>query len=274
VSVVGNFCEPGFDLQTPFDAAVVIGSIVRPTLKDALLSVFRQTHPGRIQIMLGIDKAMGDRAVIEEALKHRPPNQVVTLLDLGYSTSVRHGGVHADLWGGALHTVLSYLANSRYITYLADDNWMHEQHIATLLASIRDYDWAFSLRWYVDDATRKPLCVDLWESVGPGKGVYAQTFGGFVDPNCMFIDKVRCEPVLRHRSLPFMSAAAGLVPSDRGLFEQLRHRPWVCTGQPTSYYTIQPSDTNHESRMTMIRAFLASQGNAALPPNVLGRERV
>ena len=66
MSVVGNFCEPGFDLQTPFDAAVVIGTIVRPTLKDALLSVFRQTHPGRIQIMLGIDKAMGDRGVIEE----------------------------------------------------------------------------------------------------------------------------------------------------------------------------------------------------------------
>ena len=112
MSVVGNFCEPGFDLQTPFDAAVVIGTIVRPTLKDALLSVFRQTHPGRIQIMLGIDKAMGDRSVIETALKHRPPNQVVTLLDLGYSTSVRHGGVHADLWGGALHTVLRAVRES------------------------------------------------------------------------------------------------------------------------------------------------------------------
>ena len=273
LSVVGNFCEPGFDLQTPFDAAVVIGTIVRPTLKDALLSVFRQTHPGRIQIMLGIDKALGDRGVIDEALKHRPPNQVVTLLDLGYSTSMRHGGVHADLWGGALHTVLSYLANSRYITYLADDNWMHEQHVSTLLSAIGDRDWAFSLRWYVDDATRKPLCVDLWESVGPGAGVYAETFGGFVDPNCMFIDKIRCEPVLRHRSVSFMSSV-GPAPSDRGLFDQLRHRPWVCTGQPTSYYTIQPSDTNHESRMELIRRFLAEHGNEALPANVLGRERV
>jgi len=274
VSVVANFCEPGFDLQTPFDAAVVIGTIVRPTLKDALLSVFRQTHPGRIQIMLGIDKAMGDRGVIEEALRHRPPNQVVTLLDLGYSTSVRHGGLHADMWGGALHTVLSYLANSRYITYLADDNWMHEQHVSTLLAAIGERDWAFSLRWFVDDATRKPLCIDMWESVGPGRGVYAETFGGFVDPNCMFIDKVRCEPVLRHRSMPFVSESGRITPSDRGVFEQLRHRPWACTGQPTSYYTIQPSDTNHESRMTLIRDFLSRDGNATLPPNILGRERV
>jgi len=150
---------------------------------------------------------------------------------------------------------------------------MHEEHVSTLLATIGEHDWAFSLRWYVDDATRKPLCVDLWESVGPRAGVYAETFGGFVDPNCMFIDKVRCEPVLRHRSIPFVSAV-GPTPSDRGLFDQLRHRPWVCTGQPTSYYTIQPSDTNHESRMELIRRFLAEHGNQALPANVLGRERV
>ena len=273
MTVVANFHDEGFDLQQPFDAAVVISTILRPTLKDALLSVFRQTHPGRIQIMLGIDKALGDRGVLEEALKHRPPNQAVTLLELGYSTSARHGGVHADLWGGALPTVLGYLANSRYIAPLADDNWMHDQHIATLLAAIGDRDWAFSLRWYVDDATRKPLCVDLWESVGPGAGVYAETFGGFVDPNCMLLDKVRSEPVLRHRSLTFMSPV-GPAPSDRGVFDQLRHRPWVCTGQPTSYYTIQPSDTNHQSRMTLIRQFLAEQGNAALPSGVLGRERV
>ena len=89
----------------------------------------------------------------------------------------------------------------------------------------------------------------------------------------MFIDKVRCEAVLRHRSIPFMSAV-GPAPSDRGLFDQLRHRPWVCTGQPTSYYTIQPSDTNHESRMELIRRFLTEHGNQALPANVLGRERV
>lgn len=273
MSVVRNHCEPGFDLQTPFDAAVLITTIVRPTLKDALLSVFRQTHPGRIQIMLGIDKALGDRGVLEEALTYRPPNQVVTLLDPGYSTSMRHGGVHPNPWGGAIPTILGYLANSRYIAPLADDNWMHEQHLATLLAAIGGRDWAFSMRWYVDDTTRKPLCIDLWESVGPDAGVYAETFGGFVDPNCMLIDKQRCEPVLAQRTRTFMSPV-GAAPSDRGVFEELRRRPWICTGQPTSYYTIQPSDANHESRMTLIRQFLAEQGNAALPANVLGRERV
>ena len=273
MSAVGNFCEDGFDLQEPFDVTVLITTILRPTLKDALLSVFRQTHPGRIQIMLGVDKALGDRGVLEAALKHRPPNQVVTLLEPGYSTSMRHGGVHANPWGGALPAVMGYLANSRYIAPLADDNWMHEQHLSRLLAAIGDRDWAFSMRWYVDDATRKPLCVDLWESVGPSKGVYAETFGGFVDPNCMLIDKVRCEPVLALRSRTFMSLV-GAAPSDRGVFAELRRRPWVCTGQPTSYYTIQPSDANHESRMTLIREFLASNGNADLPANLLGRERI
>jgi len=32
--------------------------------------------------------------------------------------------------------------------------------------------------------------------------------------------------------------------------------------------------TNHESRMELIRRFLAEHGNQALPAHVLGRERV
>jgi len=262
LSPVTNFHHPDIDLQKPFDAAVVIGTIVRPTLKDALLSVFRQTHRGRIQIMIGIDKALGDRRVLDEALEHRPPQQAVTLLDLGYSTSVRHGGLHPDKWGGVIHTVLSYLANSRYITYLADDNWMGERHIESLLAAIGDNDWAYSLRWYADDATRQPICRDLWESVGLEAGVYGDKFGGFVDPNCMLIDKIRCEPVLRYRSIPFWTPA-GTAPADRSLFDALRRRPSVCTGEATSFYTIQPSDPNHRGRMELINAHLASQGSAA-----------
>src|SRR5579885_570719 len=74
-------------------------------------------------------------------------------------------------------------------------------------------------------------------------------------------------------SIPFLGPT-GPAPADRGLFDQLRHRPWVCTGQPTSYYTMQATDTNHEIRMALIREFLAREGNATLAPHVLGRERV
>lgn len=260
---IANFHHDGFDMQRPFDAAVVIATILRPTLRDALLSVFRQNFKGRVQILVGIDKALGDRGILEAALAERPPHQAVTVLDPGYSTSVRHGGLHPDRWGGVLHTVMGYLANSQFVSYLADDNWMGPRHLGSLLHAIGDHDWAFSFRWYVDEKTRQPICVDQWESVGPGRGVFAERFGGFVDPNCMLLNKLRCEPVLRYRSLPLIMPE-GEVPSDRAVFQQLRNRPWVCTGLPTSFYMIQSSDENHENRMNAIRRSLEGSAEASV----------
>ncbi len=233
-------------------------TILRPTLKEALLSVFAQRFSGRIHVVLGIDKAMGDRRVLDDVLALRPANLAVTVVDLGYSTAVRHGGLHRDDCGGALRTVMSYLANSRYLTYLDDDNWMHETHIESLRAVIDGHDWAYSLRHYVDDVTRRPLCIDQWESIGPGRGVQAHDFGGWVDPNCLMIDKERAEPVLRLWSVPF-ATPAGLVPSDRTVFDILRRRPGICTNTATSYYTLQRSDVNFAPRMDLVRAHVAAQ---------------
>lgn len=252
MSILANYHDPGMSLQEPFDVAVVMTTLLRPTLKDALLSVFRQNFPGRVQTVLGVDVAKGGRAGLDEALAHRPPNHAVTFMDLGYSTSTRHGGLHLDDCGGALRTMLSYMANSRYLAYLDDDNWMHERHLSSLRAVVGGHHWAFSLRWYVDEATRRPLCIDQWESIGPGRGVQAEPFGGWVDPNCMMIDKVLCEPVLRHWSLPLMMPTGG-VPSDRSVFDQLRRRPWICTGMATSFYTMQRTDPNYNSRMELVR---------------------
>jgi len=38
----------------------VIPTVLRPTLKDAFLSVFHQTFPGRVQVLIGIDRTAGD----------------------------------------------------------------------------------------------------------------------------------------------------------------------------------------------------------------------
>ena len=34
----------------------MIPTVLRPTLKDAFLSVFHQTFPGRVQVLIGIDR--------------------------------------------------------------------------------------------------------------------------------------------------------------------------------------------------------------------------
>jgi hypothetical protein len=258
VSTVGTFRDDGFSMQEPFDAAIVIATIMRPSLAPALRSIFRQSFRGRTQIVLGVDKVVGDRGFLDAVLQERPSHQAVTLLDLGYSTARPNGGLHPDPWGGALLTILSYVANSRNVAYLDDDNWLAPRHIETLLAAIQGKDWAFSLRWYAEDHTGRPLCIDEWESVGPDRGVYAVRFGGFVDNSCLMIDKLKCEPALRLWSRPFKLPEGGYAPADRSFFEDLRKRPYACTDEATSFYTLQASDFNHAERMALVRERLAT----------------
>jgi hypothetical protein len=239
--------------QTPCDVAVVIPTIVRPGLLRAVLSVFRQRFEGRIQVLLGIDKILGDRQVLDEIEKRRPANCVLTILDLGYSTSIRHGGLHPAKDGGTLRTILSYAANSRYVAYLDDDNWFAEDHLSSLLQAISGAEWAFSLRWYVDEQKQEPLCVDEWESVGPHAGFFNDRFGGFVDPNCLMIDKLQCEAALRWWSIPLYGDPVGMS-GDRHVFKHLlQHHPCAGTGRATSYYVIHAKDAMHPIRQQWIR---------------------
>ena len=260
--LVSTFHEDLTSVQRPFDAAVVMPTVLRPTLREAVLSVFRQSFRGRLQILIGIDRSKGDAAVLEDILTQRPPRHAVTLLDPGYSVSVRNGGVHLDGLGGTMRTILSYMANSRYVAYLDDDNWFAERHIESLLAAIRGHDWAFSLRWFVDEATRQPVGIDTFESIGPGKGVYNVGLGGWVDPNCLMIDKLNCEPVLRCWSTQFPFRGKNWS-SDRTVFDALRHRRWICTRKPTVFYAMHESDLNHAARMQYLSESRSAEASAA-----------
>ena len=64
--LVSTIHEDIASAQRPFDAAVVIPTVLRPTLKDAVLSVFRQSFPGRLHILIGVDRPMGDDQVLDE----------------------------------------------------------------------------------------------------------------------------------------------------------------------------------------------------------------
>ena len=247
-----HFADPGTDLQATFDVAVVMPSILAPSLRRAVESVYSQTLAGRIQILIGIDQAAGSRDIVDEICRTRPGNCILTLLDLGYSTSVRHGGLHAARDGGAMRTVLSYLANSPHLAYLDDDNWWRPDHLSSLHAAIQEADWAFGLRWFVDHETQQPLCVDAWESVGPGKGTYAAAAGGFVDPSSLMINKQKCEPVLRWWSIPVSGDEKGMS-ADRHVFSLLKQNARVAeTGQATTYYVMDPTDAMHPARLKWI----------------------
>jgi hypothetical protein len=221
------------DLQTPFDAAVVVVTVVRDTLAQALRSVFAQAFAGRIQVLVGVDRWIGDRAAVEELARQSPSHIGVTILDLGYSTSERNGGLYPSHYGGALKTILSYAANSRYVTYLDDDNWYAPEHIASMMTAVSGKAWAFSLRHFVDARTSTLLCPDTWESMGPGRGVYAEAQGGFVDTNCFFIDKLACHDVFPEWA---MTRFAGGTGGDRQVLEKLRGRPYGTNDAHTVFY--------------------------------------
>src|SRR5690606_9846533 len=122
------------------------------------------------------------------------PNRTLTIVDPGYSTGRNNGGIHSCHAGGGLRPALMFLAQSRHVAPLDDDNWFAPGHVADLLAAVRGFDWAFSYRLLaLPDGDPHE---DLWESRGPGRGIYARRHGGFVDTNCMMIDKLRCPEVL------------------------------------------------------------------------------
>jgi hypothetical protein len=220
-------------LQQPFEAAVVIQTTLRPTLAQAVRSVFAQQGVGRIQILIGVDVRQGDPG-LPAALRGECPGHVaLTVLDPGYSTSQRHGSFYPNFYGGALRTVLSYLANSRFVAYLDDDNWYAPDHLSTLLQAIQGKAWAFSLRTLIDKKRDEIICEDRWESLGPGRGVYAETFGGFVDTNCLMLDKIACHGVLPAWCLARFPNGVG---EDRVVFDHLKTKPFGASGRFSVFY--------------------------------------
>ena len=221
------------NIQTPFDIAIAMTTVVRPTLAQAIRSVYAQRFGGRIQVLIGIDRWQGERAMLDALVAESPSHVSVTQLELGYSTSQRHGGLYPSHYGGALKTLLSYAANSRHVAYLDDDNWYAPDHVATMLDAVHGKAWAFALRNFIEGRSGEFLCPDTWESLGPRRGVYAQAQGGFVDTNCYVIDTQQCSDVFPEWA---MTRFAGGTGGDRQVLQRLLDRPWGTNGAHTVNY--------------------------------------
>jgi hypothetical protein len=246
------------DRQQPYGAAVILPTLLRPSLTRAIHSVYAQDFAERIQILVGIDQAEGNRTQLARLAAECPPHVSLDLFDPGYSTSVRHGGIYPNKVTGSLRTLLSYAANSRYVAYLDDDNWWEPGHLASLRDALVGHDYSWSQRWFVDPEESERICVDEWESVGPDAGVFREKFGGFVDPSSLMIDKLACHEVLPAWSLSPFADGRG---SDRVVFQRLRKsHAGRATGRATSCYTINQTDIVHLARLQHFR-----QRGVALP---------
>jgi hypothetical protein len=246
-----TWCAGDADLQAQAAVAVVIPTILRPTLARALTSIFAQHFDGRIQVLVGIDQPQGSPDMLDSVCRAAPSHVVVQALYPGYSTSVRHGGLCAAWDGGALRTILSYMANAPLIAYLDDDNWWAPQHLSTLAHAIQPVDWAFAQRWFVHPETTRPVCIDAWESIGLDAGVY-ENCGGWVDPNCLMIKRTACAPVIPWWTVP-LSGDGNEMTADRLVFDYLRrNRKSAGTNEASVFYTLDPADGLHRMRLELI----------------------
>jgi hypothetical protein len=255
-------------MQQPFDCAVLIRTTLRASLPAAIASVYAQDFKGRIQILIGVDRADGAPAGLKELLREKcPPNIGVTVIDPGYSTARRNGGIYSASAGGALLTTLAYLANAPRIACLDDDNRMCPDHLGRLMLAMEGRDWAFSLRWFINPANGERISVDRWESVGPGRGSFALRFGGFVDMNSWMVDKMKLHGLLPALCFGIVKGGGG---NDRAFFNALRKLPCGETGHPTSEYVISPSDQNHALRLRWFAEAGYDVSRIPQPGTVLG----
>ena len=231
---------PSSAFDRPFEAAVVIPTVVRPSLLQAVRGVFDQAFDGRIQILIGVDKVDGDPSILSQLQDECPDHCALTVVNPGYSTSARNGGLYSAWDGGGLRAILTFLAHSERVAYLDDDNWWHEEHLASLSSAIEGQDWAYSLRWLVDETDDRVVCIDKWHSVGPGRGLFKESLGGFADPSSMMIDKVSCTP-----ALPLWCFGTGQKndTADRRFCRFLcQHRKARGTERPTLFYRMRKTN--------------------------------
>jgi hypothetical protein len=235
-SSIGTYFPHDGEAQEPVAAAVVIPTILRLDLIRAVESIYDQDLTDRLQIMIGIDVAKHSPDFLGPLLARRPKNVSAMVLALPYSTSARHGGVHYAQDGGATRSALSFMANSRHIAYLDDDNTWLPNHLSAMLAAIQGKAWAYSLRNLVDGKTGAHLGLDEWDSVGPVGG----RLGGFTDPSCLMIDKLQTSAMLGRWAENWKMSPGNAA--DRHFFESIRALPHGAVGGPTVRYSLRPNN--------------------------------
>ena len=72
-------------------AAVVIPTVLRPSLARAVQSVFDQRIEGSIQILIGVDAPEGDPPILRDLAARSPAHIRIDVLDPGYPTSTWRG---------------------------------------------------------------------------------------------------------------------------------------------------------------------------------------
>lgn len=158
-----------------YPVTVVTPTTGTPHVRQAIESVQAQTYP-HVRHLVVVDGAE-HRGRVEAMLPARParPLDIVVL-----PATIGGGGFN----GHRVYGAVPYLADSRFLAFLDEDNWFDPDHLESLMAGITSggVPWGFSLRRIVDEEGRF-LADDDCESLGPEPS-WLDASVHLVDANC------------------------------------------------------------------------------------------
>lgn len=222
---------------------VITSSIGRPQLQRCAESVARQSYAfdGEVNHLVFAD---GPEAAmeIEKILSGTSTGgKGVDLIELPYP-------VGRGRWNGHLmYGAGSFLAHGSYVMFLDDDNFLENDHIATLVEAVkRDVSgrtqWAYSLRNIVTKDGQF-ICKDDCESLGQYPTWISST-DHLIDVNCYFLSKqlaVGISPIWNRRA-----REPNMMEVDRAMIATLlsNNVPGESTGKYTVNYAVEGNDTS------------------------------
>jgi glycosyltransferase involved in cell wall biosynthesis len=154
-------------------------TVITPTtgssqVYDAAKSVNKQTY-SNVEHIVVIDKPEKSDSVFKSLREFKS-----IIVNVPYNTG------HSGYNGHRIYGAFSYLVDGDFICFLDEDNWFEENHIETLVNTIKaGSKWAYSLRKIVSQEGDY-ICNDDCESLGRWKSILNDNF---VDVNCFMIPK-------------------------------------------------------------------------------------
>ena len=148
-------------LKIEKSVTIITPTIGHERLAQCIESVSKQTYKN-IKHLLVIDGPQNYQRVIDtfHEANRTGAAEYVQLATLAENTG---GG---GFYGHRVYAAFPHLVNTDYVAFLDEDNWIADNHIESLVATIekKDIDWAHSLRKvYVED---KFLADDCCEAIG------------------------------------------------------------------------------------------------------------
>lgn len=126
-----------------------------------------------------------------ETMRVKEPHSLDFFCDKNtrYSVVVPGSFVQGVAAGSSLRSVGLMLAKAPYVSFMDDDVWYEKDHLKSLLAAVKDREWAYCKRkvWRKTENDIQYIGVDEFESVGDSAS--RKVPYEMVDNNCMIFSR-------------------------------------------------------------------------------------